>query len=164
MSDSAGWFGPESTSDLSPSAWRNIFTTLFVILNFLVAFIGHRLVRRQGHRTLLKSKPVPVSRFTPWLSLGSTFSYIWTLKRIPGGWLGLIMILSGLFGTGNRYIINSFIVQENVSVRCPFKTGMVTMMSSDKLMPVSTWSATWLAINSLDLAHERKPRLGYTPK
>ncbi|PVH77132.1 hypothetical protein DL98DRAFT_591529 [Cadophora sp. DSE1049] len=164
MSDSVGWFGSESNSDLSASGWRNIFTTLFLVLNFLVAFIGHRLVRRQGHRTLLQSKPVPVSRFTPWLSLGSTFSYIWALKRIPGGWLGLIMILSGIFGTGNRYIINSFIVQEEGASNCPFEDGIVAMKNSDELMPASTWSVTWLAINSLEVAREKGAEVGIYSK
>ncbi|KAH7310324.1 hypothetical protein BKA65DRAFT_165697 [Rhexocercosporidium sp. MPI-PUGE-AT-0058] len=164
MPSSVGWFGSGTTSHLSASDWRNIFTTLFLVLNFLIAFIGHRLVRRQGHRTLLKSKPVPVSRFTPWMSLGSTISYIWTLKRIPGGWLGLIMIFSGLFGTGNRYIINSCIVQEDVVSSCPFESGIVTTANTKMLRPVSTWAVTWLALNSLDTARERGAEVGVYSK
>ncbi|KAL2059920.1 hypothetical protein VTL71DRAFT_10075 [Oculimacula yallundae] len=163
MAGSTGWFGTID-SDLSASAWRNVFTTIFLILNFLVAFIGHRLVKRQGHRTLLKSKPVPVTRFTPWLSLGSTFSYMWTLRRIPGGWLGLIMIFSGIFGTGNRYIINSCIVPEEIAGTCPFETGIVTMRFGGASNPISTWAVTLLAINAVNVARDRGAEVGIYSK
>ncbi|CZT49548.1 uncharacterized protein RSE6_10412 [Rhynchosporium secalis] len=164
MTDSTtGLFG-SFDSDLSANSWRNVFTTIFLVLNFLIAWIGHRLVKRQCHRTLLKSKPVPVTRFTPWLSLGSTFSYIWTLRRIPGGWLGIIMIFSGIFGTGNRYIINSCIFEEKIMSRCPFKNGLVTMQYDVASKPVNTWAITFLAINAVEVARARGAEVGVYSK
>ncbi|KAI6712268.1 ATPase, P-type (transporting), HAD superfamily, subfamily IC [Marssonina coronariae] len=160
----AGWLGSGETTHMSVAAVSNIFTTLFLVLNFSIAFVGHRLIKRQGHRNILKSKAVPVTHFTPWLSLGSAFTYIWTLRRIPGGYLGLIMIASGLFGTGNRYIINSCIVPDMAQGVCDFTSGLVATQNSFPIQPVSTWSGSYLALQSFEIARINNAEIGIYSK
>lgn len=160
----SGWLGHGNVVSTDASSIANYFTTLFLVLNFLIAFIGHRLIKRQGHRTILKSQPVPITRFTPWLSLGSTFTYMWTLRRIPGGYLGLIMIASGLFGTGNRYIINSCIVPDLAPGICEFDTGIVSVYNKLETRPATTWSASYLALQAFDIARANKAEIGIYSK
>ena len=74
------------------------------------------------------------------------------------------MIGSGFFGTGNRYIINTFIVQEMAPSSCPFESGLVTMANTKGVKPASTWAATSLAYQAWEAAIRNEAMVGIYAK
>jgi len=74
------------------------------------------------------------------------------------------MIGSGFFGTGNRYIINTFIVQEMAPSSCPFERGLVTMANTKGVKPASTWAATSLAYQAWEAAIRNEAMVGIYSK
>lgn len=87
------------------STMRNGYTTIFVVLNFAISWLGSRLLKRrvQHHLTLQKKgkqkKAVPINHLTSWLGgIGDFASYIWHVRRIPGGRYGILMLWTAVFG------------------------------------------------------------------
>ncbi|KAF4624239.1 hypothetical protein G7Y89_g13936 [Cudoniella acicularis] len=143
----------ENYFNISSSTVRNVFTTVFLVLNVIIMFVGGRLIKRQAQRKLLKGQTVHLPNLTPWLSLGSTLTYCWNLKTLPAGWFGLLMISSGAWSTINRYIVNSYIIDQPSSVNCEFGTGLLTTAWNASLKPASQWPAAQVAFSARDAAN-----------
>ncbi|KAF8857761.1 hypothetical protein BDZ45DRAFT_424720 [Acephala macrosclerotiorum] len=155
MPNPFNWLVMEMTTDiLTASGVRNIFTTIFLVLNFLIAFIGERLIMRQGQRQLLGKKTLPITDLSPFMSVMSTLKHFWILHRLPGGLFGLLMIASGVFGLTGRFLINSFVDADLVAARCPFKDGVVTTRESSSalFLPSSAWAASALVLRAQQAA------------
>ncbi|KUJ18003.1 uncharacterized protein LY89DRAFT_781113 [Mollisia scopiformis] len=158
ISDYHTWIGLELTTTFDASAVRNVVTTLFLILNFLIAFTGERLIMRHGQRKLLNKKTVRVTDLSPFLPVISVLKTSWALKRLPGGLFGLLMIASGLFGLSGRFLVNSFIDGELVALNCTFTEGVVTTerigSSPGYFTPSAAWAATALVRRAQQAAAE----------
>jgi uncharacterized membrane protein len=91
--------------DTDASTMRVGFTTIFVALNFAISFLGSRLLRRRVQRQLTLQKKdskgkvsaVPINHLTPWLAIGDFSTYIWRVRRIPGGIYGVLMFGTAVF-------------------------------------------------------------------
>lgn len=125
---------------------KNILTAVFSVLNLLIAFLGGRLITRQAHRRILNHRAVPVTEMLPWLSLTSSLEYMWSTRKPPGGWLGSVMVVSGIFSVMSHYFVNSFVDASTESTMCTFESGLLTTSSSDALIPDPVWPAATIAL------------------
>lgn len=89
--------------DIHASKIRNAFTTIFVVLNFATSWLGYHLLkhRAQHHLILQKKgklkKAVPINHLVSCLSIGDFVSYVWQVRRIPGGRYGILMLWTAFF-------------------------------------------------------------------
>jgi hypothetical protein len=165
MTTLSRWLSTGDVSSFNPERARTIFTTIFIVLNFLIGLIGGRLIKRHNQRKLLKNEPVPVTQLVPWLSLGSTYSYVWSLRKIPGGIFGILMIISGAFGIINQYFVSNYILSERRSSTCNFTSGLVTTHSSLFLrVPSSEWPTAVLAFSAHGVATANNGEIGIWSK
>lgn len=138
---------------VDPSLARNIFTTAFVGLNYLIMLVGGYFLKRRNQRRLIlrrgrQAKTVPFTLLTPWLSLGSTITYFWKLRSLPGGLFGLLMLATGAFGLLHQYVINSFILPEVQPSWCQFQAGIVSTANSVEVIPSPSWPAALLVFQA----------------
>jgi hypothetical protein len=154
MSDSNDWKSSGTwNTTISPSTARNVFTTAFVIINFAISFLGSYYLKRRVQRTLLSQdlgtwRTVPISYLTSWLSLGGVTSYVWKVRRIPGGILGWLMLWTGIFSLAHQYFVNSFILPQPQRSQCHFDRGIITTEHSGSVTPASTWPSALLVFVS----------------
>lgn len=124
---------------------RNVFTTVAVSLNFLITIIGSLYLKRSAQRILLqkkngKNETVPVKDLVSWLPLGTVASYIWRVRKFPGGIVGTLMIWTGIFSLAHQYFTNSFIASQSILGNCPFESGVVTTYNKGATqVPASDW-------------------------
>lgn len=143
----------DTTSDTA--SVRNVFTTIAVVLNLCITLIGGYFLKRSNQRTLLRKskdghyRTVPVTHLASWQSLGGIASYIWQLRRLPGGRYGMLMIWTGIFSLAHQYFINSFILSETMSGPCTFNQGIVTTnYNGSDLVPAATWPVSVLVYDA----------------
>jgi hypothetical protein len=138
---------------IDPSTVRNVFTTAFVAVNFAISFLGTYYLKRRVQRALVTQKmgtwtSVPISHLTSWLSIGSVTSYIWKVRRLPGGVLGWLMLWTGIFSLAHQYFVNSFILPQPQQSQCLFDRGIITTHRKGSLVPASTWPPALLVFNA----------------
>src|SRR5271170_1926857 len=90
------WQDGNLFTSLDTASTRNILTTVFVVLNFAVGFVGaFYLKRRNQHKlngTQKSDRKVPINYLTSWLSLSGILTYTWNTYQLPGGHYGLLML------------------------------------------------------------------------
>lgn len=120
-------------------------------------FLGGRFIKRQAQRQIVKNESVRVTHMTPWFPLFSALLYIWNYRRLPGGFIGILMIASGIFVILDQYIVNSYIFDTLKYDTCEFKDGLVAdwgaSAASAHVKPAPLWSVSFLAINALLFAN-----------
>lgn len=102
-------------------ALRAYFTVFFLLLGL----IGDQCCSCRVKLRLMKERTVPINLMTGWLS---GFIPIWTLKtlrKLPGGWLGVIMILSSVLALVSDLAVSGLVKTVQVPSRCPFGTGLI---------------------------------------
>lgn len=160
-SSDSSWFNDQQSfsngstiyTRIDPSTARNIFTTAFLILNILIALVGEHFLKRRNQRRLIlrngrQTKTVPFTLLTPWLSLPSLASYFWKTRTVPGGFIGLLMVASGVFSLVQHYMVNSFILPDMMPSWCEFQAGIVTKANDLEVTPSPSWPAALLVFQS----------------
>jgi hypothetical protein len=140
-------------TSLDTATTRNILTTIFVLLNLSIEFVGAFFLKMHNLRRLDKDSgknTVPINHLTSWLSLPGTLRYFWDTFKFPGGIYGLAMLLAGVFALAHQYFVNSFILPELMQTTCDFNFGIVTtyLTPGEPLVPVSQWSAATTVYNA----------------
>jgi hypothetical protein len=111
-----------------------------VILPFL-GVVGDQCCRKRTQLKLLRGSNIDVTQTTGWLR-GTTAVYVlYALRRSPAGWLGVIMILSGVMWLLADLVVSGFVVTVNVVDRCPFNTTsyvVIGIPDENKIGPFST--------------------------
>lgn len=82
-----------------------LFIGIFLVLNFAISYLGSHLLRHrvQHHLTIQRDDPkdkapsVPINHLVPWLSIGDFATYIWYIRKIPGGRWGILMLGTAVF-------------------------------------------------------------------
>lgn len=152
------WLNRDFYTTLNSKATRNIFTTLFVVLNLLLGVLGVLLLKRRNQLQLLRGRDqvVPLNRLSSWMSATDTAFYTWQTRRLPGGIFGLFMLITGVFGIVHQFFVSSFITSApGLFGSCAFTTGLVirppfvgTGPNGTLLTAGSQWPAALVAINS----------------
>jgi hypothetical protein len=65
-------------------------------------------------------------------------------------WYGILMIVNGIFGIVNHYIVNFYVYQDTQNHDCTFDTGILTTHAPDQLTPgpVPVWATAHLAFSA----------------
>lgn len=137
----------------SPALLRNIITTVYLAMNALIAIIGELFLKRRNQRRLVlrqgpKAKTVPFPLLTPWLGLPNTMIYLWKARALPGGWLGWMMMATGIFSLVQHYMVNSFILPAVMPTWCDFERGIVTTFNTGIITPSPSWPAALLVFSA----------------
>lgn len=73
---------------------RVIFKIYFMVIILVIAFLGSHCLKFYIQRQLLKGKSVELATTTGWINGPALAKTAFELRRIPGGWLGFIMLLT----------------------------------------------------------------------
>lgn len=73
---------------------RVIFKIYFMVVIIAIAFFGGYCVTFNIRRWLLKGKAVPLTATTGWIHGPLLAKIGYQLRRLPGGWLGVLMLLT----------------------------------------------------------------------
>ncbi|CAG8972270.1 hypothetical protein HYALB_00001668 [Hymenoscyphus albidus] len=75
-------------------------------------------------------------------------------RKLPGGFIGLLMIASDIFAILKNFIVNSYIYDQNTQTTCDFEYVLVADFGdsapSVRLAPVALWSISFLALRALE--------------
>lgn len=148
---------------------RNIFTTVYVVLNTAISLIGSYYLKRSAQRILLQRRngmhrTVPITHLTSWLTLASFASYVKAVRKIPGGGFGLLMIGTGIFGLLHQYFTNSFINTVTMVSDCTFYNGSISTSNNDPLVPATTWPVSRLVYEAYLAAQNNGGKMGIYDK
>ncbi|KAH8757832.1 hypothetical protein F5882DRAFT_444401 [Hyaloscypha sp. PMI_1271] len=102
-------------------ALRAYFTVLFI----LVGFIGNRCCASRVKLRLLRKGEVNFVLATGWLPGFTALTTAVEQRRLPGGWIGVAMILAGVLAMLSDFIVTGFVRTVQVPGRCNFTTGVV---------------------------------------
>ena len=111
--------------DYQPQLVRLILRIYFNVVFIVLAVIGNQCVLYSTKLNILRKKRVNVTRMTGWLGSFEPFLTCLSMRRIPGGWLGALMMISVALSYISDIAVSALIKQVRVSARCPFTTGLV---------------------------------------
>ena len=108
--------------DFPSSHVRLVLRVYFNIVLPLLGLVGDQCCKKRAQFKLLQGRRLDVTQTTGWLSGAGAASVMFALRRIPAGWLGLIMISSSILWLAADLVTSGFVVTVDVVDRCPFIT------------------------------------------
>lgn len=102
-------------------ALRAYFTIIFLIL----AFFGNQCCKKLVRLLVLKKKDVNLTLTTGWLSRSVALMTAFSQRRLPSGWMGILMILAGSLAMLSDFVVSGFVRTVSIPARCAFTTGVV---------------------------------------
>jgi hypothetical protein len=96
---------------------------IFNVLLLLLGLIGDRCCKENAKLRILRNESLDLTHFTGWLHGSSAAWATFKIKKFPVGWLGGIMILSGMMWTTADLAVSGLVVTINVPGRCTFNTS-----------------------------------------
>lgn len=94
----------------------------FNVILPLLGVVGDQCCKKRAQLKLLRGSSIDVIQTTGWLRGTSALYMLYALRRSPAGWLGIIVILSGVMWLVADLVVSGFVVGVNVVDRCPFNT------------------------------------------
>jgi hypothetical protein len=79
--------------DYSPEHVRTALRAYFTILTLLIGFIGNSCCCLRAKLSVVRRDHVGLAHMTGWLKGLDVLKYGWKLRALPGGWLGLLMLI-----------------------------------------------------------------------
>lgn len=154
--------GNESTS------LRNYFTIAFTILQTIIPFVGALAIKRLNQRrALARGETVPLRLISSWLSVPSSFLYLFKTRRLPGHYWGIIMLLVGAFSWATHFLVNG-IAFVSLPSSCYFNEGLVVDLTqtnmSDQSAPPPFWSVSTIALSSQQTSSDNRKLVNLDPK
>ncbi|KAK5051461.1 hypothetical protein LTR84_003113 [Exophiala bonariae] len=106
----------------SSSYVRLALRVYFNITLPLAAAIGDQCCRRRSQLQMMKKNTVDATQTTGWLRGTSAAYVIYSMRRSPAGFLGVIMILASLLWFAADLVVSTLVMPVMVVDRCPFNT------------------------------------------
>ncbi|KAI9659834.1 MAG: hypothetical protein M1821_001185 [Bathelium mastoideum] len=125
---------PKLLVDYQSSYIRLFFRILFFVLFIAIGFLGKLCLSTRAKLKLTRRQPVPLPLMSSWLSSFDSILALKTIRTLPGGWLGVVMIIAYLLNLGADFA-SAFIQTITVHDRCEFGTGLVISDTSMQLVP-----------------------------
>lgn len=124
--------------DYEPQLVRLILRIYFNVVFIVLAVIGNQCVLYSTKLNILRKNSVNVTRMTGWLGSFDPFLTSLSIRKIPGGWLGALMMISVMLSYISDIAVSALIKPVRVSARCPFTTGLVSPTNEPlSLVPVN---------------------------
>jgi hypothetical protein len=109
---------------------RVYFTVIFVIL----AAVCDRCSNLRSTLRILHGKVVKLPLTTGWLD-GIAAIKAWIVQRsLPGGWLGIIMILAWILSVGSDWMVSSLVKTTMIVGRCEFGKGVICNPANNTML------------------------------
>ena len=115
--------------DYEPQLVRLILRIYFNVAFIVFAIIGNQCVLYSTKLNILRKKSVDVTKMTGWLGSFEPFLTSLSMHKIPGGWLGGLMMISVALSYISDIAVSALIKPVQVSARCPFTIGLVSPTS-----------------------------------
>lgn len=137
---------PESV--ISDGTIRVIFKIIFLVLILAIAFIGSYCVTFFIQRRLLKGKAVGLTATTGWIHGPALAKIAFQLRRLPGGWIGILMLLTTALELTAEFGIAKSITLVYQKSRSTYPSGMIIDESiipalyPDTLYRAYTWATS----------------------
>src|ERR1700730_7190651 len=100
---------------------RLYFRVLFIFL----ALVGDICCSNRVKLLLLNEGSVPIPMMTGWLGLISILKMWTSQKRIPAGFLGILMIVVELMSLSSDLLVSGLVRPTEIPGRCSFGRGIV---------------------------------------
>lgn len=107
----------------------------FIIVLLFIAFVGDRCCHLRTKLMLLRGQNVSVTAMTGWVRGIISFKIVARLRRLPGGWLGALMLLTAVLALVTDLTVARFVVDIPLPTRCPFHIGLVLNTSTAHYYP-----------------------------
>jgi len=132
---------------------RSILTIYFTVFSTLICVVGEKCLSSKNRRTLLNDRTIPLSHMTSWLTSFAPFIYLIRSSRIPGGWLGLIMLITTVISPICHLLVSKFVRTVTLTGQCAFGTGVVmtqntSFFADHRSSAVSVWPPARIAIDA----------------
>lgn len=137
---------------------RVVFKAYFIILLFLIAVVGNYCCQLNARFRLLRGRRVPLTSTVGWIQGPAFLTTFWFLRSIPGGKLGLLMLLTTILD-----LVGEFGVAKTVRTVPRLSTkyhpsGMILSSSTTTSSPNINWEAyRWASqaqVNSYRNGHD----------
>ena len=115
--------------NFDPERVRLILRIYFNVVFIVLAVIGNQCVVYSAKLQILGNKSVNITKMTGWLGSFEPFLVLLSMRRLPAGWLGGLMIISVALSYVSDIAVSALIKPVQVSARCPFETGLVAPTS-----------------------------------
>lgn len=135
----AGFF--VSQENLSSGGVRVVFKTYFIALLVFIGFIGGICCRLNVRYKLLRGRLVPLTITTGWIQGPTLAKVSWELRRIPGGWLGVLMLLATALDLVGEYGVAKTVTSVPRRTTAFHPDGMVLSGESRTSSPSANWEA-----------------------
>ncbi|KUJ15879.1 uncharacterized protein LY89DRAFT_685780 [Mollisia scopiformis] len=105
---------------------------LFNLLLLSFGLIGDQCCKERTELQILLKQPLDLTHYTGWLHGSNAAWAMHKMKRLPAGWLGVVMILTGLMWTAADLAVSGLVVSIDVRDRCAFNTsGLYEVMYNE---------------------------------
>jgi hypothetical protein len=110
--------------ELSSSVVRTALRIYFMIGLVVIALLGDMCCDYRNKLRLLRGQLVKITNMTGWLPGAQLLKSAFQLRRIPGGYLGILMVFTGLIALLSDLATSGFVHTVSRPSRCPFTRGL----------------------------------------
>ena len=115
--------------DFNPQLVRLILRIYFNVVFIVYAVIGGQCVLYSTKLEILRKKLVNATDMTGWLGSFEPFLLFLSLRKLPGGWLGSLMMISVVLSYVSDIAVTTLVKPVQIPARCSFTTGLVSPTS-----------------------------------
>lgn len=125
---------------------RVVAKIFLLVIVLAIAFVGGYCVQFFIQRQLLKGKAVSLTTTTGWMHGPVLAKISWQLRRLPGGWIGLLMLLTTALELTSEFGIAKSITLISQQSRSTYSIGMIvddthaTSLFPDTLYESYSWA------------------------
>jgi hypothetical protein len=106
--------------DYSPEYVRTALRAYFTVLTILIGFVGNSCCALRAKLSIVRHDHVGLGHMTGWLKGVDVLKYGWKLRTLPGGWLGLIMVVVTTLSLTSDLAVAGLVKGVQVPRRCLF--------------------------------------------
>lgn len=119
--------------DYSAEHVRTALRAYFTILTLLIGFIGNSCCGLRAKLSVIRHDYVGLGNMTGWLKGFDVLKYAWKLRTLPGGWIGLLMIVVTTLSLISDLAVAGLVKGVQAPRRCTFGQGLVLDESAGTL-------------------------------
>lgn len=98
---------------------------------------GAAYLKIRARSRFARGRGVYINHLTSWMGLPEMVKYAWSLRSVPGGWLSLLMLFTGIIAILHQFLTNTLVTPALIPTRCIFDYGVVWNGTSWSSLPAS---------------------------
>ena len=116
--------------DFNSEHARTILRAYFTIITLYVGFLGNSCCGLRAQLRIVRKDNVSLSHMTGWLKGFDLAKFAWKLKKLPGGWIGFLMVIVTCLSLTSDLAVAGLVQSVLVPRRCWFGNGLVLNYTS----------------------------------